>query len=61
MINNLRGLDLWIKTVKLMFFVKTLILLSRTLSRQSECIMIKSNECSYRIVNVITTGTRVLV
>ena len=58
---NLRGLNFGIKTVKLMFFVKTLLLYSRTSSRQSEYIMIKSKECSNKIVNVITAGAGVLV
>ena len=61
MILNLKGLHFGIKTVKLMFFVKTLLLYSRTSSRQSEYIMIKSKECSNKIINVITPGTRVLV
>ena len=61
MILNLSGLILGIKTVKLMFFVQNLLLYSRTSSRQSEYIMIKSKECSYKIINVIAPGAGVLV
>ena len=39
MILNLGGLNFGIKTVKLMFFVKSLLLYSKTSSRQSEYIM----------------------
>ena len=56
MILNLRGLNFGIKAVKFMFFVKTLLLYSRTSSRQSEYIMIKSKECSNKNMNVITPG-----
>ena len=58
---NLRGLTFGIKTVKFIFFVKTLLLYSRTCSRQCEYIIIKSRECSNKIVNIISLGTEVLV
>ena len=57
MVLNLRGLNFGIKAVKLMFFVKTLLLYSRTSSRQSEYIMIKKQGMFYnKIMNVITPG-----
>ena len=50
-----------VKSVKLMYFLKNLLLYSGGWFRKTECIVIMTKEVSTKIVNFMTTGAVVLV
>ena len=56
-----RGGNFGVKSVKLMYFLKNLLLYSGAWFRQTKCIVIMTKEGSTKIVNFMTPGTGVLV
>ena len=55
------GGNFGVKSVKLMYFLKSLLLYSRAWFRQTKCIVIMIKKGSTKIVNFMTPGARVLV
>ena len=55
------GGNFWVKSVKLMYFLKNLLLYSQALIRQTKYVVIMTKEGSIKIVNLMTPGVWVLV